>query len=114
MAFCPEAQCEPIALPASSPKPPSRRWPLALPCGSNLRIFVRQGAKPPHLCRVEFQALGHPRPVFPVGHLPRHVHVLRDGRLVLKWDLERPRAMEGVATGKLLALIRQLEDEGLL
>jgi len=39
---------------------------------------------------------------------------LRDGRLVLKWDLERPRAMEGVATGKLLALIRQLEDEGLL
>jgi len=47
-------------------------------------------------------------------HPPQHVHVLRDGRLVLKWDLERHRAMEGVATGKLLALIRQLTDEGLL
>ena len=47
-------------------------------------------------------------------HPPRHVHVLRAGRLVLKWNLERGRPMEGVATGKLLALIRQLEDEGRL
>jgi hypothetical protein len=48
------------------------------------------------------------------GHPPRHVHVMCDGRPVLKWDLERRRPMQGVATGKLLALIRQLEDEGLL
>jgi len=47
-------------------------------------------------------------------HPPRHVHVLRAGRLVLKWNLERGRPMDGVATGKLLALIRQLEDEGRL
>ena len=47
-------------------------------------------------------------------HPPRHVHVLRAGRLVLKWNLERGRPMEGVATGKLLALIRQLEEEGRL
>ncbi|MBN2205720.1 MAG: hypothetical protein JW767_11945 [Thermoleophilia bacterium] len=47
-------------------------------------------------------------------HPPRHVQVLRAGRLVLKWNLEHGRPMQGVATGKLLALIRQLEDEGRL
>lgn len=47
-------------------------------------------------------------------HPPRHVHVLRDGRLVLKWNLEHRQPMEGVATGRLLTLIRQLEDEGRL
>ena len=47
-------------------------------------------------------------------HPPRHVHVLRDGRLVLKWNLESPLPMQGLATGKLLALIRRLEDEGVL
>ena len=47
-------------------------------------------------------------------HAPRHVHVLRDGRLILKGDLEVHRPMEGFATGKLVALIRELEEEGLL
>jgi len=47
-------------------------------------------------------------------HPPRHVHVLRDGRLVLKWNLESHLPMEGLATGKLLTLIRRLEDEGVL
>jgi len=47
-------------------------------------------------------------------HPPRHAHVLRDGRLVLKWDLELHRPMQGFATGKLVALIRELEEEGLL
>ena len=47
-------------------------------------------------------------------HPPRHVHVLRDGRLVLKWDLERGRPMQGVAPAKLVALVRELEREGLL
>jgi hypothetical protein len=47
-------------------------------------------------------------------HPPRHVHVVRDGRLILKWDLERHRSMQGPTTRKLLALLRQLEDEGLL
>jgi len=42
------------------------------------------------------------------------VHVLRDGRLVLKWDLERGRPMQGVAPAKLVALVRELEREGLL
>ena len=47
-------------------------------------------------------------------HPPRHVHVFRDGRLVLKWDLERHRPLQGSATSKLLVLIRRLEGEGLL
>ena len=47
-------------------------------------------------------------------HPPRHVHVLRGGRLILKWDLELHRPMEGFATRKLAALIRELEEEGLL
>jgi hypothetical protein len=40
--------------------------------------------------------------------------VLRDGRLVLKWNLDRNRPMAGVPTAKLVALIRELESEGLL
>jgi hypothetical protein len=47
-------------------------------------------------------------------HPPRHVHVLRDGRLVLKWDLELGRPMLGSASGKLAALIRELDEEGSL
>jgi len=31
-----------------------------------------------------------------------------------KWNLESHVPMEGLATGKLLALIRRLEDEGVL
>ena len=47
-------------------------------------------------------------------HPPRHVHVYRDGRLVLKWNLEHQRPMDGVPTSKVLGLIRELELEGLL
>jgi hypothetical protein len=47
-------------------------------------------------------------------HPPRHVHVLRAGRLVLNWDLELGRPMLGSATGRLVALIRELQREGQL
>lgn len=47
-------------------------------------------------------------------HSPRHVHVYRDGKLVLKWDLDNQRAMAGKATRHVLELIRQLEAEGRL
>jgi len=47
-------------------------------------------------------------------HTPRHVHVYRDGRLVVKWDLDNKKAMKGQASRKVLALIDQLESEGLL
>jgi len=44
-------------------------------------------------------------------HTPRHVHVYRDGRFVLKWDLENHLSMAGKPTRKLLELIRDLEVE---
>ncbi|MFI5035589.1 MAG: DUF4160 domain-containing protein [Acidimicrobiales bacterium] len=45
-------------------------------------------------------------------HSPRHVHVYQDGRLVVKWDLENVRAMEGMASRGVRRLIDQLESEG--
>jgi len=47
-------------------------------------------------------------------HSPRHVHIYREGKLVLKWDLENRKAMAGTPSRKLLGLIRQLDSEGLL
>jgi len=45
-------------------------------------------------------------------HPPRHFHVLRNGRLVLKWDLVRRRPLRGVAERRLVDLIDQLVEEG--
>jgi hypothetical protein len=47
-------------------------------------------------------------------HSPRHVHVYRKGKLVLKWDLENGKPMAGSASKKVLGLIEQLEAEGLI
>ena len=47
-------------------------------------------------------------------HPPRHVHVYRDGVLVVKWDLDNKKPMKGSATRRILALIAELESEGLL
>lgn len=47
-------------------------------------------------------------------HPPRHVHVYRDGRLVVKWNLEDEAAMKGAATDRILRLIAELQEEGLL
>lgn len=47
-------------------------------------------------------------------HPPRHVHVYRDGKLVVKWDLDSQKAMKGAATRRMLELIAELESEGLL
>ena len=47
-------------------------------------------------------------------HPPRHVHVYRDGSLVVKWDLEGWRAMRGRANHRVLLLLHQLRTEGLL
>ena len=44
-------------------------------------------------------------------HPPRHVHVYRDGRLIVKWDLENRTAMKGKASAKVLELIAELEAE---
>ena len=47
-------------------------------------------------------------------HPPRHVHVYRDGTLVVKWDLDNKVPMKGVASRRVLALIAELEAEGVL
>jgi len=47
-------------------------------------------------------------------HSPRHVHVYRDGALVVKWDLENEREMRGAATRQILRLIDELDREGRL
>ena len=47
-------------------------------------------------------------------HSPRHVHVYRDGALVVKWDLDRSTPMVGKASRRVRRLIETLEREGAL
>ena len=47
-------------------------------------------------------------------HSPRHVHVYKSSKLVVKWDLENWLPMKGKANRKLLQLIEQLNREGVL
>jgi len=47
-------------------------------------------------------------------HGPKHVHVYRDSRLVLKWDLEAGLPTKGVATTRMARLIRELVAKGAL
>jgi len=47
-------------------------------------------------------------------HPPRHVHVYRNGKLIVKWDPENRKPMKGKASAKVRESIEQLEGEGLL
>jgi hypothetical protein len=47
-------------------------------------------------------------------HSPRHVHVYRDGKFVVKWDLEHGLPMKGKASGRLQEMIVALDREGRL
>jgi hypothetical protein len=47
-------------------------------------------------------------------HAPRHVHVYRDGKLVVKWDLDNMKAMKGHPPKRVVDLIEKLDLEGLL
>jgi hypothetical protein len=47
-------------------------------------------------------------------HSPRHVHVYRDSKLVLKWDFENRLPMKGKVTRRLLQMLEELEKEGAL
>ena len=47
-------------------------------------------------------------------HSPRHVHVYRDGKLVVKWDLDHQLAMKGQITARVRRLIEELIEEGKL
>jgi Domain of unknown function (DUF4160) len=45
-------------------------------------------------------------------HPPRHVHVYREGKLIVKWDLDNEKLMKGVASAEVRRLIRALQSEG--
>jgi hypothetical protein len=47
-------------------------------------------------------------------HPPRHVHVYREGKLFVKWDLDNDKAMKGAASPEIRRLIRTLRSEGRL
>ena len=47
-------------------------------------------------------------------HSPRHVHVYKDSKFVVKYDLENRQVMKGKITRALLSVINELEREGLL
>lgn len=47
-------------------------------------------------------------------HSPRHVHVYRDGKLIVKWDLDNCLPMKGKATKRIERLLQELVEEGLL
>ena len=47
-------------------------------------------------------------------HVPRHVHVYREGRLVVKWDLESRRTMKGKPSAHVIKIIADLQREGRL
>lgn len=47
-------------------------------------------------------------------HSPRHVHVYRDGKLVLKWNLDAHVPMKGKPTARLVRLILEFDKEGAL
>ena len=47
-------------------------------------------------------------------HAPRHVHVFRDGKLVLKYDLDNDVVLQGRAERRVLSLIDELKREGAL
>jgi hypothetical protein len=47
-------------------------------------------------------------------HPPRHVHVYRDDRLVVKWNLEKHFPIEGEASRRVRRLITELDEEGRL
>ncbi len=45
-------------------------------------------------------------------HSPRHVHVYRDGVLIVKWDLDHGQPMIGKVTRRVRLLLGELEREG--
>lgn len=47
-------------------------------------------------------------------HSPYHVHVYKDGKLIVKWDLENELPMKGKATAKILKTISELREEEIL
>lgn len=47
-------------------------------------------------------------------HSPHHVHVYRDGTLVVKWDLDNWQPMKGQASARIRRILSELVKEGRL
>lgn len=47
-------------------------------------------------------------------HDPRHVHIISNGRLIAKWDLENKCVMSGKVNRRVKKLIKRLIDQGKL
>ena len=47
-------------------------------------------------------------------HSPYHVHVYKNGKLVVKWNLEHNLPMKGKASTEKLRSLRELREDGLL
>jgi hypothetical protein len=47
-------------------------------------------------------------------HAPRHVHIFKRNKLLLKFDLDRRKAIEGRINRRIVRLIETLIEEGLL
>jgi len=47
-------------------------------------------------------------------HGPRHVHVYRDGKLIVKWDLDNWQPMKGRTTARITKILKELVEEGTL
>ena len=47
-------------------------------------------------------------------HSPRHVHVYRDGKLIVKWDLDNDIAMKGEINKRIRVIIENLRKEKLI
>lgn len=47
-------------------------------------------------------------------HNPKHVHVYKDGKLIVKWDIKNWMPMKGKPNKKILTLIEKLIQEGKL
>jgi len=47
-------------------------------------------------------------------HEPRHVHVYRDRRLIVRWNLDTWRPMTGIVSARIRSMLEPLRREGRL
>jgi hypothetical protein len=47
-------------------------------------------------------------------HPPRHVHIYRDGKLIVKFDLERWKVMSGKMSSRIFMVLTELRRQGQL
>ena len=47
-----------------------------------------------------------------IGDHGHHVHVYKDGKQVVKWDLDEQKAIQGKENKRILKLIKSLQKEG--